>query len=60
MDKNRIVGMGRKVKGTIKAATGKAIGDKKMEAEGNAEKAVGTVQNTVGGVKDGVKDALDC
>jgi uncharacterized protein YjbJ (UPF0337 family) len=33
-------------------------GDAKIEAEGTAEKAEGKVQNSVGGVKDAVRDAV--
>ena len=43
----------------MKQGVGKVLGDKKMEAEGTADKAAGKVQNTVGGVKDTARDALD-
>jgi uncharacterized protein YjbJ (UPF0337 family) len=33
-------------------------GDAKTQAEGAAEKAVGKVQNAVGGAKDAVRDSL--
>ncbi|MGA0596696.1 CsbD family protein [Enterovirga sp. CN4-39] len=52
MDKDRIEGAVEKVKGTAKEMAGKVTGDTKLEAEGKAQKAAGTVQNTVGGVKD--------
>ncbi|MCG5243337.1 CsbD family protein [Azospirillum doebereinerae] len=58
MDKDRIEGAARNVKGTIKEAAGKVMGDTKMEAEGKADKAAGKVQNTVGGAKDAARDAL--
>jgi uncharacterized protein YjbJ (UPF0337 family) len=57
MDKDRIEGMGHQAKGAIKEAAGKAMGDKKTEAEGKAEHAAGKVQNAVGGAKDAVRDA---
>ncbi len=56
MDKDRVEGVGHQVKGSIKEAAGKVTGDTQTEAEGTAEKAAGKVQNTVGGVKDSVRD----
>jgi uncharacterized protein YjbJ (UPF0337 family) len=57
MDKDRIEGSLKQAAGAIKEGFGKITGDTKVEAEGAAEKAAGKVQNTVGGVKDGVRDA---
>jgi uncharacterized protein YjbJ (UPF0337 family) len=59
MDKDRVEGIGHQIKGAIKEGIGKVTGDTRTEAEGAAERAGGKVQNTVGGVKDGVRDALD-
>jgi uncharacterized protein YjbJ (UPF0337 family) len=58
MDKDRIAGSAKVVKGSMKEAAGKVLGDAKLEAEGKAEKATGKVQNAVGGLKDTVRDAL--
>ncbi|WP_054312478.1 CsbD family protein [Mesorhizobium sp. 1M-11] len=58
MDKDRITGAAKQVKGTIKEAAGKVTGDTKTQAEGKAEKAAGKVLSTVGGAKDAVRDAL--
>ncbi|MDP4033170.1 MAG: CsbD family protein [Pseudorhodobacter sp.] len=55
MDKDRVVGAAKVVKGKIKVAIGKAVGDSKLEAEGKAEKIEGKVQNAVGGLKDAIK-----
>jgi uncharacterized protein YjbJ (UPF0337 family) len=52
MDKDRIEGAGKQVKGAIKDAAGKVTGDAKLQSEGNADKAAGKIQNAVGGVKD--------
>ena len=52
MDKDRGVGSAKVVKGKVKEAVGKAIGDAKLEAEGKADKIEGRVQNAVGGLKD--------
>jgi uncharacterized protein YjbJ (UPF0337 family) len=59
MDKDRIEGAARQAKGAIKQGVGKVTGDTKTEAEGAAEKAAGKVQNTVGGLKDSAREALD-
>ncbi len=58
MDKDRIEGAARSVKGSIKETAGKLTGDKKTETEGQADKAAGKVQNTIGGAKDAARDAL--
>jgi len=44
MDKDRIKGSAEQIKGPVKEATGKALGDKNLEAEGKTDKAVGRVQ----------------
>jgi uncharacterized protein YjbJ (UPF0337 family) len=52
MDKDRIAGVAKEAKGTIKETTGKILGDAKMTAEGKSEKTEGKIQNAVGGLKD--------
>jgi len=52
MDKDRVVGSAKVVKGKIKEAVGKAVGDTKLESQGKADKIEGKVQNAVGGFKD--------
>jgi uncharacterized protein YjbJ (UPF0337 family) len=56
MDKDRIEGVGKQVKGSIKEGVGHMTGDSKTEAEGKADKAEGKVQNAVGGLKDKVRE----
>jgi uncharacterized protein YjbJ (UPF0337 family) len=58
MDKDRIQGSAHQVKGKFKEVAGKVTGDAKTEAEGTAEKTAGKVQNTVGGIKDAVKETV--
>jgi uncharacterized protein YjbJ (UPF0337 family) len=41
MDKNRVEGSIKEVKGAAKGAVGKAIGDAKLQSDGKAEKTVG-------------------
>lgn len=55
MDKDRIIGSGKQVKGAIKEAVGKAVGDGKLQAEGKADKIEGKVQNLAGSIKDSLK-----
>ena len=55
MDKDRIKGSVEQIKGGVKEAAGKALGDKKLETEGSADKAAGKVQNAIGGLKDAVR-----
>jgi len=54
-DKDRIIGSAKVVKGNIKEAAGKAVGDAKLQAQGKADKIEGKVQNAVGGIKDALK-----
>ncbi len=54
-DKDRIEGSAKQVKGAVKQAVGKAVGDPKLEFEGKADKIEGKIQNAVGGLKDALK-----
>ncbi len=58
MDKNRIAGSIKEVKGAAKEAVGKAIGDAKLQNDGKTDKEVGKIQNAVGGLNDAVRDAV--
>ena len=55
MDKDRIAGSAKQVKGVVKEVVGKAVGDTKLESEGKADKIEGKVQNAIGGLKDTLK-----
>lgn len=59
MDKDRVAGSAKQVKGTIKELVGKAIGDTKLESEGKADKVEGKIQNAVGGIKDTVWEIVE-
>lgn len=41
MDKDRIAGAAHEVKGVVKEAMGKAVGDAKLQSDGQTEKAAG-------------------
>ena len=55
MDKDRIAGAAKEIKGSIKKTIGKVTGDAKLRSEGEAEKVEGKVQNAFGGFKDALK-----
>ena len=55
MNNDRIEGAAKEAKGSIKDATGKVLGDAKLQAEGKSDKLAGKVQNAVGGVKDAIR-----
>jgi uncharacterized protein YjbJ (UPF0337 family) len=59
MNKDRIEGSAEQAKGTIKEVAGKVTGDSKLETEGKADQVSGKIRNTVGGLKDAVKEAVD-
>ncbi len=59
MDKDRIEGAGKNLKGKIKEGVGKVTGDTKTEAEGKFDQAEGKAQNTVGGMKDKARELID-
>jgi uncharacterized protein YjbJ (UPF0337 family) len=55
MDKDRIAGSAKQVKGALKQAAGKIVGDAKLESEGQVDKVEGKIQNAVGSLKDTLK-----
>jgi uncharacterized protein YjbJ (UPF0337 family) len=55
MDKDRVAGSAKQIKGKIKSAVGAAVGDAELQAEGQADQAAGKAQNLVGTVKDSVR-----
>ena len=57
MDENRVAGSIEEVKCAAKVAIGQAIGDAKLQSDGEADKAAGKIQNAAGGLDDAVRDA---
>ena len=55
MDKDRVDGSAKQIKGAVKQAVGKATGDAKLESDGKADEIEGKVQNAIGGLKDALK-----
>ena len=56
MDRDRIEGSAQQAKGSVKEGAGSLVGDTKLQAEGRADKVEGKVQNTLGGIKDTLRD----
>lgn len=56
MDKDRIAGAVKQMKGATKETLGKITGDQKLQVEGAADKAEGKFQNTLGGIRDVVRE----
>ena len=52
----RVEGSAEQAKGKVKEWAGKATGDAKTESEGKVDQVKGKVQNTVGGLKDAVRE----
>lgn len=52
MNREQMKGAGRETAGKVKQATGKAVGDRKLEAKGFAEKTAGKAERKAGDVKD--------
>jgi uncharacterized protein YjbJ (UPF0337 family) len=58
MDKDRIAGTAKEIKGSVKEAIGKVVGDAKLRSDGKAEQTEGKIQNAVGGLKDTVREIV--
>jgi uncharacterized protein YjbJ (UPF0337 family) len=57
MAREHVSGAFNKAKGAVKAAVGKVTGSKKLQAEGKADRAKGTIQNVAGDAKDRARNA---
>lgn len=55
-DHDRIEGAAKNIGGKIKEGFGNLTSDEKLKAEGKADQMEGKVQNTVGGVKDSLRE----
>ena len=56
--RTEVAGSIKEIKGAAKEAIGKAIGDAKLQSDGKADRAIGKIQNAVGGLNDAVSDAV--
>jgi len=57
VNKDQVQGRVEEVKGAVKEVTGKAVGDKTLEAKGNVQKNFGKVQAKVGDIEKDLKDS---
>jgi uncharacterized protein YjbJ (UPF0337 family) len=55
MDKDRLVGSAKQVEGAVKQSVGRAVGDAKLESEGQADKVDGKIRNAIGRLRDRLK-----
>jgi uncharacterized protein YjbJ (UPF0337 family) len=55
MDKDRVIGAGKQILGSVKEAVGKLVGDAKLQVDGKAEQIEGQLQNDAGSAKDSLK-----
>jgi uncharacterized protein YjbJ (UPF0337 family) len=58
MDKDRIAGTAKQIKGSVKEAVGTVVGDAKLQSDGKAERTAGKIQNAVGSMKDTVREIV--
>ncbi len=59
MDKDRVEGKMKDIKGRVKRQVGEWTGNEKTQAEGAADQAKGKIQNAWGKAKDAGRDVLD-
>jgi uncharacterized protein YjbJ (UPF0337 family) len=55
MDKDRIAGAAKQIKGAAEAGVGKIVGNPKLQVQGAVDKAAGKIQSAVGGARDSVR-----
>ena len=59
MNKDQVQGRANEVKGDIKEAAGKLVGNQKLQGEGLVDQAKGKAQAGLGDAKEKVKNAID-
>ncbi|TIN06318.1 CsbD family protein [Mesorhizobium sp.] len=58
VNKSQIAGLAKQLKGSVKKAAGKATGNRRVQAEGVADKIAGTMQKAYGDIKDKFRKVL--
>jgi uncharacterized protein YjbJ (UPF0337 family) len=58
-NKDGVKGKGKRIKGKVKDKAGEIIGNPDLEAEGEAERIEGTVQESFGRTRREVEDFVD-
>ena len=59
INKDEVKGKWEQAKGTVKDKAGELVGNDRLEAEGEAQRAGGETQESWGKFKRGVSDAVD-
>jgi uncharacterized protein YjbJ (UPF0337 family) len=59
MNRDEIKGKAEKAKGYVKDKAGEILGNPELEAEGEAERAAGTVREGVGKAKRKVREGIE-
>jgi uncharacterized protein YjbJ (UPF0337 family) len=59
MNKDQVKGRAEDVKGKVKEAAGKAVGNDRLAAEGQVDQVAGKTQAKVGDAKESVKKTID-
>lgn len=59
MDKDRVEGVAKKAKASVKEALGKVTGNTGLEDEGKAEKVAGRMEDAAGKAKDASRDVIE-
>ncbi|GAB3207689.1 CsbD family protein [Marinactinospora thermotolerans] len=58
MGDGKAQGKGEQIKGKLKEAAGKAVGDERLKAEGKTEQAKGNVRETAQNAEDTVRGTI--
>lgn len=58
INEDQVQGRADQVAGKVKEVVGNAVGNPDLEAKGKLQKNIGTVQATVGDLKEDVKEAF--
>jgi uncharacterized protein YjbJ (UPF0337 family) len=58
MNKDQVNGRAETIKGDVKEAAGKIVGNERLTTEGQADQVAGKTQSTVGDVKNNVGNAV--
>ncbi|UVC13977.1 CsbD family protein [Mesorhizobium onobrychidis] len=58
VNRDEVVGLAKQLKGSVKKAAGKATGNRRVQAEGAADKIAGKMQKAYGDMKDKLRKVL--
>jgi uncharacterized protein YjbJ (UPF0337 family) len=59
MNKDQVNGRAEELKGKVKEATGKVVGNDRLKTEGKADQLTGKIKAGYGDAKEKVKQAID-